>query len=122
MIKVFQVVLDILNLGRYQQFISNNLLHFLEEWYESQCDEDWEHEFGIAIDTLDNPGWTLAIDLAGTECENQPFNEINWEKDENNWVQCNVVNNQFLGSGGPRNLQNLIQIFFDWRNSFPNEK
>jgi len=33
-----------------------NLLQFLQEWYLEQCNGDWEHEFGIKIETLDNPG------------------------------------------------------------------
>ena len=111
------MVLGIQNHGRYPRVMSKNLLNFLEEWYESQCDGDWEHEFGVTIETLDNPGWSLTIDLVGTECEGQPFDEIDWEKNENNWIQCNIINNQFKGSGGPKNLQDLIQIFIDWRKS-----
>ena len=29
----------------------------LQKWYKSQCNGDWEHSFGIKIETLDNPGW-----------------------------------------------------------------
>jgi hypothetical protein len=38
----------------------------LQEWYGEQCDGDWEHQSGICIETLDNPGWFVRIDLAGT--------------------------------------------------------
>nr|TKK07812.1 hypothetical protein SrhCFBP13529_11555 [Stenotrophomonas rhizophila] len=38
----------------------------LQKWYADQCDGDWEHSFGIRIDTLDNPGWTVSVDLTDT--------------------------------------------------------
>ena len=39
----------------------------LENWYFSNCNEDWEHQFGVKIDTLVNPGWRVEIDLEGTK-------------------------------------------------------
>ena len=41
-------------------------LEWLEQWYEKTCDGDWEHIYGISIDTLDNPGWRVRIDLRET--------------------------------------------------------
>ena len=40
-------------------------LQLLQEWYVAQCDGDWEHSYGVKIDTLDNPGWSLKVDLVG---------------------------------------------------------
>ncbi|MEW1657997.1 Imm53 family immunity protein [Streptomyces sp. NPDC093707] len=39
-------------------------LSSLTAWYTSQCDGDREHEYGIRIETLDNPGWSVEIDRA----------------------------------------------------------
>jgi len=39
-------------------------LRELQDWYLSQCDGDWEHQNGINIVSLDNPGWTVDIALA----------------------------------------------------------
>jgi hypothetical protein len=36
-----------------------NNLQWLQKWFESQCDGDWEHEFGITFKTVDNPGCIL---------------------------------------------------------------
>ncbi|MFE2849501.1 Imm53 family immunity protein, partial [Streptomyces scopuliridis] len=36
---------------------SEPLLDWLQNWYTQQCDGDWEHEWGVKIATLDNPGW-----------------------------------------------------------------
>ena len=35
-----------------------SIINWLEEWYVSNCDGDWEHTFGITINTIDNPGWS----------------------------------------------------------------
>lgn len=32
-----------------------DILKWLENWYSSNCDGDWEHLYGITIRTLDNP-------------------------------------------------------------------
>jgi len=30
-----------------------SLFNLLQDWYLAQCNGDWEHEFGIKIDTLE---------------------------------------------------------------------
>ena len=41
----------------------------LQLWYSRQCDGDWEHGLGIRIESLDNPGWSVRIDLKGTNLD-----------------------------------------------------
>jgi len=41
-------------------------LTWLQGCYMSNCNGDWEHLYGVRIETLDNPGWTLRVELAGT--------------------------------------------------------
>ncbi|MFT5930929.1 MAG: hypothetical protein ACI93G_000001, partial [Hyphomonas sp.] len=41
----------------------------MPRWYQSQCDGDWEHSFGLKIESLDNPGWSVHVDLEGTSLE-----------------------------------------------------
>ncbi|MBW2519877.1 MAG: immunity 53 family protein [Deltaproteobacteria bacterium] len=97
-----------------------NILSKLQDWYFSQCDEDWEHEFGVTIDTLDNPGWRVIIYLTNTNLESSVFAPIeyglgvNSEPDGNNWLVCKVEDNQFKGHGGPFKLEEIIEIFLDW--------
>ena len=43
-----------------------NALQRLQDWYSAQCNGDWEHQQGVRIESLDNPGWALDIDLADT--------------------------------------------------------
>ena len=37
-----------------------DLLKVSQQWYQSKCDGTWEHMYGVEIDTLDNPGWTVS--------------------------------------------------------------
>ena len=45
------------------------VLNAVNEWFQSQCDGDWEHDYGITIETLDNPGWSVEIYLYETELQ-----------------------------------------------------
>lgn len=94
--------------------MNEKLLACIQEWYFQQCNGDWEHQYGVRIETLDNPGWSVFIDLAGTELENRDFLTVNIERDENNWVYSRVEMKQFLGACGPQNLIELLGIFYSW--------
>lgn len=48
---------------------AEHVLNWLQAWYADQCNEDWEHEWGVKIETLDNPGWSVSIDLEETDLE-----------------------------------------------------
>mgnify|MGYP000302370884 CR=1 FL=1 len=97
--------------------MKNNIVDALQNWYYAQCDDDWEHEFGIKIDTLDNPGWTVEIDLRNTELENKKFEEVDQQTNENDWVQCTVKDGKYCAAGGPKNLTDIIDIFITWVNN-----
>ena len=43
------------------------LLQDLEKWFTSNCDGEWEHHGGVAIQTTDNPGWFLQFDFYDLE-------------------------------------------------------
>jgi hypothetical protein len=53
--------------------VSRDVLAELQRWYLDQCDGDWEHAYGITIDTLDNPGWSLRIDLTETPLSDREY-------------------------------------------------
>jgi hypothetical protein len=94
-----------------------NTLKKLEEWYDSHCDGDWEHGERIRVTTLDNPGWGIDINLDDTELKAKPFQPIEVERDERDWLHCHIKNGRFLIRGGPRNLEEGILIFVDWTTS-----
>ena len=83
-----------------------NTLQETERWYSSQCDGDWEHMYGVDIGTLDNPGWTVKIDLRDTELEDVPFEPV-WQgnaDEDGDWLQIRVEGGQFnrYGSDSPK--------------------
>jgi hypothetical protein len=90
-------------------------LVWLQHWYASQCDGDWEHQFGVKIDTLDNPGWKLDVDLAGTELEHVPFTQQEFQLSEDfNWWVCKVEDGKFKGRCSIENLITVIGVFRSW--------
>lgn len=92
-------------------------LERLQLWYESHCDGTWEHDHGLVIDTLDNPGWHVRIDLAGTALHNRPFVPVDRGTDDHDWIRCTVDAATFSGFGGPKNLTGILAIFLDWADT-----
>jgi len=89
-------------------------LERLENWYSSHCNGDWEHQSGIEIDSLDNPGWHITIDLTGTKGENKTLERTKLGRSENDRLQYWVENRKFNAACGPKNLSELIGIFCEW--------
>jgi hypothetical protein len=89
-------------------------LKWLERWFESHCDDDWEHSNAIKIESIDTPGWRLTIPVRGTELENITFDEIIIDRDDQDWVRCWIKDGYFEGAGGLSNLEEMIQIFKEW--------
>jgi hypothetical protein len=95
--------------------VDADLISWLQNWYAAWCDGDWEHSYGVKIETIDNPGWTVAIDLVGTTLEGARFEAVDdrW-RSEDDWVDCRVEDNCFRGAGGPYNLLEILHIFREW--------
>lgn len=88
-----------------------DLLTHLERWYARHCDGSWEHQYGIRIETLDNPGWRLEIDLHGTSLLLHGYDELTVERTSTDWLRCRVRDGKFEGFGGQSNLKELLQAF-----------
>ncbi|MBK8726681.1 MAG: immunity 53 family protein [Holophagaceae bacterium] len=98
--------------------MTKSTIERLQDWYLSQCNEDWEHSFGIDIGTLDNPGFTLDVDLEETDLASRAFSPVHIQReDEHDWVHCKVEGNKFTGACGPRNLDELLNVFLNWADS-----
>jgi len=46
----------------------------IQRWFADQCDGEWEHSHGITIGTVDNPGWSIEIDLDETSLSDRELN------------------------------------------------
>ena len=87
-----------------------------QEWYQNQCDGDWEHSYGIKIETLDNPGWLVTIDLKDTAWEQLAASRKIVERSATDWVQTEIAENKFIGSGGALNLEEVMELFLQMVN------
>lgn len=97
--------------------MNDDLIAWLQSWCVENCDEDREHQNGVQIRTLDNPGWRVIIDLEDTTLEYMPFATIDMEKAEDNWLVCKVDEKKFKGYCSPLNLLEVIGIFKSWVES-----
>lgn len=88
----------------------------LELWYHRNCDGAWEHRYGVKIDTLDNPGWMVQIDLVGTPLQGVSFEKIEVLRTENDWIVCRLEGDAFQGDGGVFNLKEILDVFHAWRD------
>ena len=61
-------------------------LSLLEEWYVSQCNGDWEHSGGVKIDTLENPGWSISINVDETRAETRKLERLKMVRTENDGI------------------------------------
>ena len=85
----------------------------LEKWYQDQCNGDWEHHFGIKIETIDNPGWSISIDTIDT---NNILDDSDWkyfEESQDDWYGYKITEGKFEGAGDPSKLNKLIAIFIE---------
>jgi hypothetical protein len=86
-------------------------LTWLVSWYSQQCDGDWEHQYGIKIGTLDNPGWSLEVDLEHTRLSGRVSSGRLIERSRTDWIHVDVNKNQFIAAGGAGNLSEMITSF-----------
>lgn len=47
----------------------------IELWFKSQCDHLWEHQNGLKLETTDNPGWLMMIDITADESKVSVFSD-----------------------------------------------
>lgn len=93
------------------------MLERLQEWYIARCDGDWEHDNGIRIETVDNPGWAVTVDLSDTHLAELSFPEVIFSSGSADWYRCRVEGGVFRGAGGPRALEAIVGAFLDWAES-----
>ena len=94
--------------------INLDILSWLQKWYFQQCNGEWEHGYGIKINTIDNPGWRVKINLHDTVLAGKPLNRIKIERSDDNWVHYWVENSIFEAAGGPENLSEIFYLFKKW--------
>ena len=89
-------------------------LEWLETWYQEQCNGEWEHSHGVHLDTLDESGWQLTINLTGTSAEHIAPRKLAFDSPAGDWITCTLAGGRFEGSGDPRKLEQISGVFRRW--------
>ena len=89
-------------------------LVWLQGWYAAHCDSDWEHDRGLSIGTLDNPGWRFSVNLDGTELQSTAFDRVEVHRAEHDWYVAWIEDSTFEAACGPLNLGEAIHTFRTW--------
>ena len=87
------------------------VIEWLEEWYKKECNGDWEHSYGVKIETLDNPGWVIFINLEDTSLENLTLSKKTFDNGNEDWYTYSIKEYQFRAFGDPSKLEVLLKIF-----------
>lgn len=88
---------------------------WLQQWFQDHCNGNWEHGAGILLRTLDNPGWTLKINVQNTELAIKKFQKINdIYRSEEDWIMCAVRDTKFDAACGVENLPTALKVFRHW--------
>ena len=84
------------------------------EWFRRNCDGDWEHQHGVRIHSLDNPGWALEIDIGDTNLVGVPFERVAIEATDDDWMVCVVEAGVFKGHCSVSHLERMLAVFLEW--------
>lgn len=98
--------------------MSADNLDWLQRWYGAHCNGDWEHQYRISVETVDNRGWHLTVDLAGTKLQWRKLTELRAKRTDEDRVHCGIVGQPdapvFDAHDGALNLAEIIEIFRGW--------
>ena len=94
--------------------MEDDVLLWLQGFYESLCDGEWDHSEGIRIETLDNPGWLVFLNLEETDIDVPDMEIFVREGSERDWVHCRILNRRWEGFGGPGNLKEILVTLKNW--------
>jgi hypothetical protein len=96
---------------------NTNPLSNLAKWYESHCDGKWEHAHRIKIQTIDNPGFSVEINLIDTGLEKIDYvaTEVEYEGDWINTYKSKEM--KWVAACSPNMLNEVISLFLKWSQS-----
>lgn len=86
-------------------------LAWLQKWYIENCDGDWEHSYGISISTIDNPGWSVKIDIHDYNIDDTSVNLTGYPEPGDTWLTYRVEKGCFYGHSDPTQLCQIILVF-----------
>src|SRR3954470_10755305 len=87
---------------------------FLTAWFAEHCDGDWEHDEGIRLETLDNPGWALDVRTEDTELQGRVIDWVKDDQSEEEWLYWRSTGTKFEVRCGVMDLPRAVQAFQDF--------
>ncbi|EKO89363.1 hypothetical protein LEP1GSC151_2151 [Leptospira interrogans serovar Grippotyphosa str. LT2186] len=84
---------------------------WLMKWFQSQCDGDWEHENGIAINTNGDRGWQIKIEVNFTELDGVEVAHTLNQKGEDDRYSFSLKDGKFLAEGDSKKLPIILEKF-----------
>src|SRR4051812_8207943 len=94
------------------EVVVSNTIERLQRWFADHCNGEWENDNGVVIQTTDNPGWWVKIDLRGTELQDKPFEEVKRGElsldPQALWLHCYREDSIFNGAGDPTTLDEIL--------------
>ena len=97
------------------------ILNWIQDWFKSNCDGEWEKGEVIQITTLDTPGWEVEIDISKTSVANLEIKWILNEINRQDWYGVKVENQKFLAAGDASKLIFLLDLFKQMIDKVENE-
>jgi hypothetical protein len=92
----------------------------LAAWYAAQCDGTWEHRYGVSIQSTDNPGWWVKVDVVGTSLAGRTFETAEDGIDDGGhpvdvrWLRCYLEKDVWNGAGDQTRLPEIVERFCVW--------
>ena len=97
-----------------------DVLDWLVDMHEPNNEGNWKHAFNLHIGTLINvPGWCIDLNLVNTPYEKIPFNAIEIERTDSDWISCVKTDGRLYCAGGVRNLKEMLVIIQKWMADKP---
>lgn len=91
-----------------------DLLAFLADWFARQCDGEWEHDQGVTLENLDNPGWSLRIRIEDTDLHGVQAPLVKFDESEDEWLRWRSDGVLFEAYGGPGDLKRVLRAFYEF--------
>ncbi|MEM7229029.1 MAG: Imm53 family immunity protein [Planctomycetota bacterium] len=89
-------------------------LRVLDAWCAANQSTDDRYP-RLVLGTLDNPGWTLSVELAGTGLHPQNVQESKSNTDSNDaWMVVQSHESTYRSFGGPKVLDQMLSAFLFW--------
>lgn len=93
-------------------------LDYLIAWFAAHCDGDWEHDVGVRIASLDNPGWSVDIRIEDTELDGVTIDWVVAEESDDAWLHWRTTGRMFEARCGVSDLARVLDAFRELAESY----